>query len=51
MNSLEYENYMETKAHVDPLFPYNTYHWTSMLSHFTGIPIWRSYISKRGKEM
>ena len=37
MNILEYENYHETKSHVDPLFPYNTYPCTIPLD-FKQVP-------------
>lgn len=44
MNSLEYENYMETKAHADPLFPYNTY-LCSIPLDFNAVPLhWHPYM-------
>lgn len=53
MNSLEYENYMETKAHADPLFPYNTY-LCSIPLDFNAVPLhWHPYMEiiyiKKGK--
>ena len=53
MNSLEYENYMETKAHVDPMFPYNTY-LCSIPLDFNAVPLhWHPYMEiiyiKKGK--
>lgn len=53
MNSLEYENYMETKAHVDPFFPYNTYLCSIPLDFYT-VPLhWHPYMEivyiKKGK--
>lgn len=55
MNSLEYENYMETKAHADPLFPYNTY-LCSIPLDFNAVPLhWHPYMEiiyiKKEKEM
>ena len=53
MNSLEYENYMETKAHADPFFPYNTY-LCSIPLDFNAVPLhWHPYMEiiyiKKGK--